>query len=73
MFIFKFESLSDLFPHFVIKNFSDHYPELYVLVTLQMLIILQAKVHSLAGDDFRSSVLDSIKGWIQVSLFIIVF
>lgn len=28
----------------------------------------QAKVHDLAGDDYRSSVLASIKGWIQVAL-----
>lgn len=26
----------------------------------------QAKVHDVAGDDFRSSVLQSIKSWIQV-------
>ncbi|KAE8729870.1 Anaphase-promoting complex subunit 2 [Hibiscus syriacus] len=29
-------------------------------------MLLKAKVHDLAGDDYRSSVLDSIKGWIQV-------
>ncbi|KAJ7953843.1 Anaphase promoting complex subunit 2 [Quillaja saponaria] len=28
-------------------------------------LLLKAKVHNLAGDDFRSSVLKSIKGWIQ--------
>ncbi|KAK2636170.1 hypothetical protein Ddye_030962 [Dipteronia dyeriana] len=28
--------------------------------------LLKAKVHDLAGDDYRSSVLESIKGWIQV-------
>ncbi|KAL5759472.1 hypothetical protein ACOSQ2_018310 [Xanthoceras sorbifolium] len=28
--------------------------------------LLKAKVHNLAGDDYRSSVLESIKGWIQV-------
>ncbi|KAK9277366.1 hypothetical protein L1049_006908 [Liquidambar formosana] len=27
--------------------------------------LLKAKVHNLAGDDYRSSVLESIKGWIQ--------
>ncbi|XP_060958362.1 anaphase-promoting complex subunit 2-like isoform X1 [Cannabis sativa] len=27
--------------------------------------LLKAKVHDLAGDDYRSSVLESIKGWIQ--------
>lgn len=26
----------------------------------------QAKVHDLAGDDYRASVLESIKGWIKV-------
>ena len=30
------------------------------------LVCIQAKVHNLAGDDYRSSVLGSIKGWIQV-------
>ncbi|TYH91034.1 hypothetical protein ES332_A13G089900v1 [Gossypium tomentosum] len=29
-------------------------------------MLLKAKVHNLAGDDYRSSVLASIKGWIQV-------
>lgn len=29
----------------------------------------QAKVHNLAGDDYRSSVLESIKQWIQVIFF----
>ncbi|GMN41892.1 hypothetical protein TIFTF001_011113 [Ficus carica] len=28
-------------------------------------LLLKAKVHDLAGDDYRSSVLESIKGWIQ--------
>ncbi|KAG6654243.1 hypothetical protein CIPAW_05G131900 [Carya illinoinensis] len=28
-------------------------------------LLLKAKVHNLAGDDYRSSVLESIKGWIQ--------
>ncbi|OMO93261.1 hypothetical protein CCACVL1_06561 [Corchorus capsularis] len=28
-------------------------------------LLLKDKVHNLAGDDYRSSVLDSIKGWIQ--------
>ncbi|XP_022776827.1 anaphase-promoting complex subunit 2 isoform X2 [Durio zibethinus] len=28
-------------------------------------LLLKAKVHNLAGDDYRSSVLDSIKGWIE--------
>ncbi|KAK0578450.1 hypothetical protein LWI29_010635 [Acer saccharum] len=28
--------------------------------------LLKTKVHNLAGDDYRSSVLESIKGWIQV-------
>ncbi|OWM89528.1 hypothetical protein CDL15_Pgr024276 [Punica granatum] len=28
-------------------------------------LLLKAKVHDLAGDDFRTSVLESIKGWIQ--------
>ncbi|KAG6670702.1 hypothetical protein I3843_Q044300 [Carya illinoinensis] len=28
-------------------------------------LLLNAKVHNLAGDDYRSSVLESIKGWIQ--------
>ncbi|KAM3706769.1 hypothetical protein ACJW31_03G175500 [Castanea mollissima] len=28
-------------------------------------LLLNAKVHDLAGDDYRSSVLESIKGWIQ--------
>ncbi|EOY01860.1 hypothetical protein QUC31_013573 [Theobroma cacao] len=28
-------------------------------------LLLKAKVHNLAGDDYRSSVLDSIKEWIQ--------
>ncbi|KDP41230.1 hypothetical protein JCGZ_15637 [Jatropha curcas] len=28
-------------------------------------LLLQAKVHDLAGDDYRASVLESIKGWIQ--------
>ncbi|GLT27368.1 hypothetical protein SLA2020_023730 [Shorea laevis] len=28
-------------------------------------LLLKAKVHNLAGDDYRNSVLDSIKGWIQ--------
>ncbi|XVE53198.1 hypothetical protein DITRI_Ditri02bG0184600 [Diplodiscus trichospermus] len=28
-------------------------------------LLLKAKVYNLAGDDYRSSVLDSIKGWIQ--------
>ncbi|XVE91526.1 hypothetical protein REPUB_Repub01dG0017200 [Reevesia pubescens] len=28
-------------------------------------LLLKAKVHNLAGDDYRSSFLDSIKGWIQ--------
>ncbi|XP_028062278.1 anaphase-promoting complex subunit 2 isoform X1 [Camellia sinensis] len=30
-----------------------------------ILLLLKAKVHNLAGDDYRSSVLESIKGWIQ--------
>lgn len=29
-------------------------------------LLLKAKVHNLAGDDYRTSVLESIKGWIQV-------
>ncbi|KAH1031354.1 hypothetical protein J1N35_043528 [Gossypium stocksii] len=29
-------------------------------------MLLKAKVHNLAGDDYRSSVLASVKGWIQV-------
>lgn len=28
-------------------------------------LLLKAEVHNLAGDDYRSSVLESIKGWIQ--------
>ncbi|KAL6983462.1 anaphase-promoting complex subunit 2 [Sarracenia purpurea var. burkii] len=28
-------------------------------------LLLKAKVHNLAGDDYRNSVLESIKGWIQ--------
>ncbi|KAF2290080.1 hypothetical protein GH714_001802 [Hevea brasiliensis] len=28
-------------------------------------LLLKAKVHDLAGDDYRASVLESIKGWIQ--------
>lgn len=32
------------------------------------LITRQTKVHELAGDDYRSSVLESIKRWIQVAL-----
>ncbi|POO03500.1 Anaphase-promoting complex subunit [Trema orientale] len=28
-------------------------------------LLLKAKVHDLAGDDYRSSVLESVKGWIQ--------
>lgn len=28
-------------------------------------LLLKAKVHSLAGDDYRTSVLESIKGWIK--------
>ncbi|KAA8529399.1 hypothetical protein F0562_033802 [Nyssa sinensis] len=28
-------------------------------------LLLKAKVHDLAGDDYRSSILESIKGWIQ--------
>lgn len=31
-------------------------------------VIPQAKVHDLAGDDYRTSVLESIKEWIQVIL-----
>lgn len=30
-----------------------------------MFLLLKAKVHSLAGDDYRTSVLESIKGWIK--------
>lgn len=29
-------------------------------------LLLKAKVHDLAGDDYRTSVLGSIKEWIQV-------
>lgn len=33
----------------------------------------QAKVHDLAGDDYRISVLESIKGWIQVVFLCLCF
>lgn len=39
---------------------------LHLINSLLSLFALQAKVHNLAGDDYRSSVLDSIKEWIQV-------
>lgn len=38
-----------------------------VIIYFLFLLSCQAKVHELAGDDFRYSVLDPIKRWIQVS------
>lgn len=39
---------------------------IHITCTLFGNVILQAKVHDLAGDDYRTSVLESIKEWIQV-------
>ncbi|KAG2707101.1 hypothetical protein I3843_05G120800 [Carya illinoinensis] len=38
---------------------------IFLLLNVSTCSISAAKVHNLAGDDYRSSVLESIKGWIQ--------
>lgn len=70
----------------VLLYWTSSFPILYVRITSHIffvcnlslgpikifLCVWQAKVHDLAGDDYRSSVLESIKGWIQVFFLVCV-
>ena len=49
-----------------LSPYTSTFTDFFDTISFWFLISCQGKVHELAGDDFRFSVLDSIKRWIQV-------